>query len=66
MASRQAQTAYDPAKPRRSQRSGKQKGATIYLSAVELERAGIDPDGDPPTYKVWATSKGGIMVRLYA
>lgn len=66
METRQQITAYDPAKPRRMRRSQREKGGHIYIAAAELRKAGIDPDGPPPTYKVWATSKGGIMVRLYA
>lgn len=58
-------TRYDPARPRRAQRTGRQKGVRIYVAADELRRAGIDPDGDLPTYKVWGTSKGGVMVRFY-
>ena len=59
-------TRYDPAKPRRSQRAGAEKGVRIYIAAAELRKAGIDPDAEPPDYKVWATSKGGLMVRLYS
>jgi hypothetical protein len=38
----------------------------VYIPAVELAKAGFDPQGPVPLYRLWATSKGGVMVRLYA
>ena len=61
----QEQTTYDAARERRAQRHGSERGVRVYLSAAELRKAGIDPHGPAPTYKVWATSKGGLMLRLY-
>lgn len=57
---------YDPAARRRAQRAGRQRGCSIYIPVDELEKAGIDPDGPPPLYRVWGTKGGGLMVRLYA
>lgn len=50
---------------RRSTRRRREKGVTIYVPAAILTEAGIDVDADPPEYKLWATSKGGVMIRLY-
>ncbi len=66
METRQEQDSYDEAKPRKAQRSGQQRGVFIYVPAAELRKAGIDPHGEAPTYRVWGTSKGGVMVRLYS
>jgi hypothetical protein len=56
---------YDPALRRRSTRSGRSKGCHVYIAADELERAGWDPDGPPPFYRVWGSSRGGLFIRLY-
>jgi hypothetical protein len=56
---------YDHAKRRQSIRRGREKGCSIYIAADELERAGFDPDGPPPFYRVWGSSRGGLFVRLY-
>lgn len=57
--------AYDPALRRRGLRKGREKGCSIYISADELEAVGFDPDGPPPFYRVWGSSRGGLFVRLY-
>lgn len=58
---------YDPQKRRRAQRHGKRKAIRIEITAAELRKAGIDPDGPAPEYRVWGTAKGrgGVFVRLY-
>lgn len=56
---------YDEARRRKSQRHGPERGVRIFIPARELRKAGIDPDGPPPEYRVWATSGGGFMLRLY-
>lgn len=58
---------HDPAKRRRSQRAGKEKGVRIYIAAAELRAAGIDPHGPAPEYRVWpdTTKRGGMRLRLY-
>lgn len=56
---------YDPARRRQSARRGREKGCHIYIAADELERAGYDPEGPPPFYRVWGSSRGGLFVRLY-
>jgi hypothetical protein len=56
---------YDSALRRQSQRRGRQKGCFLYIPADELERAGFDPEGPPPFYRVWGSSRGGLFVRLY-
>jgi len=56
---------YDSALRRRSVRRGREKGCHIYSAADELERAGFDPEGPPPFFRVWGSSRGGLFVRLY-
>lgn len=58
-------TRYDPAERRQSRRSGRERGIHIYIAAAELRKAGIDPEGPPPKYRVWGSSRGGFMVRVY-
>ena len=70
MSERMAQTtSYDPARARVSDRRGRQRGVYVYLPAAELARAGIDPDGPPPTYRThgYRRSKHGhsVIVSLY-
>lgn len=65
----QATTSYDPARERVSDRRGRQKGVYVYLPAVELRAAGIDPDGPAPKYRTHGfqrSAKGHtIIVSLY-
>lgn len=56
---------YDPAARRRSKRTGREKGCWLYVPADELVAARIDPDGPPPFYRVWGSSRGGLFVRFY-
>jgi hypothetical protein len=56
---------YDPAASRQSVRRGRERGVWIFVPAHELRKVGIDPHADPPRYRLWGTSKGGIMARLY-
>jgi hypothetical protein len=65
MEHRQEQTTYDSAAPRQALRYGRERGIRINIPAAELRKAGIDPHGPPPTYRVWGTGGGGVMVRLY-
>lgn len=58
-------TRHDPARARKAQRYGKQRGVRIEIAAEELEKAGIDPHGAAPTYKVWA-GDGSVFVRFYS
>jgi len=46
-------------------RRGREKGCSVYIAADELERAGWDPEGPPPLYRVWGSSRGGLFIRLY-
>lgn len=57
---------YDPLRRRRSVRAGRERGCWVYIPAVELERAGIEPDSPPPLYRVWGGHRGGLVLRLYA
>lgn len=56
---------YDPARRRRAKRTGRERGCWLYVPAEELERAGIDPTGPPPWYRVWGRSRS-VLVGLYA
>jgi hypothetical protein len=56
---------YDHGERRRSLRKGRERGCSVYVAAEELRRAGIDPSGPPPFYRVWGSRGGSILVRLY-
>lgn len=58
---------YDPAKRRRGIRKGRDRGIWIYVPAVELAAAGLDPKDEkdgPPHYRLW-TRKRAVFVQLY-
>lgn len=59
-------TRYDPGRARRAVRQGKERGVRVYIPADELRKAGIDPHGAIPTYKVWGRRSGSVLVRLYS
>lgn len=56
---------YDSARRRRSLRRGRERGCSVYISAEELLKAGIDPKAAPPFYRVWAGNRGGVTVQFY-
>jgi hypothetical protein len=56
--------AYDQAARKKAVRQGRQKGCSIYIAAEELRDAGYG-DVAEVFYRVWATSEGGLQVRLY-
>lgn len=56
---------YDRALRRRSLRRGRERGCSVYIAAEELAKAGIDPNGEAPWYRVWAGSRGGVTVQFY-
>lgn len=56
---------YDAAHRRRSKRTGAERGCWVFIPADELRRAGIDPKGDPPRYRLWGRARGSILLRLY-
>lgn len=56
---------YDANERKQSRRAGRQRGCVIYIPLEELVKAGIDPEGPPPFYRVWGTARGGVFVRLY-
>lgn len=56
---------YDPQVRRRALRHGRERGCRVYIAADELEAAGIDPAGPPPSYRVWGSARGSILIRLY-
>jgi len=39
----------------------------VFIAASELRDAGIDPDGPPPTFRVWAgkSGRGSVQLRFY-
>ncbi len=57
-------TRHDPHRARKAQRHGKQRGVRIEIAAEELLKAGIDPYGPAPTFKVWP-GDGSVFVRFY-
>jgi hypothetical protein len=56
---------YDSAARRQSKRSGRETGCWAYIPAEELHKAGVDPAGPAPFYRVWGSSRGSVLVRLY-
>lgn len=58
---------HDHAEPRRSKRSGREKGCWTYIPAEQLAAAGITLDGPPPLYRTWTASDGRprVFVNLY-
>ena len=56
---------YDSGERRHSRRTRREKGVHLFVPAVKLAAAGIDPNGPPPDYSMWATSKGAMMLRFY-
>jgi hypothetical protein len=57
-------TRYDPARARQSVRRGREKGVWVFVPAVELEAAGIDPQAAAPKYRTWP-GDGSSRVRFY-
>jgi hypothetical protein len=64
-----ARVAPDTAAPKRSKRSGRERGCWTYIDAEQLQRAGLDPQGEPPYYvsRGYQRSKNGhsVIVSLY-
>lgn len=58
---------HDPMEYRRAKRSGRERGAWIYISAEQLMATGFDPADPPPLYRTWSSARGrgGLHVRLY-
>jgi len=56
---------HDPALRRQGARSGRERGCWVYIAAEQLARAGFDPLGPAPFYRIWPSSRGGLFVRLY-
>lgn len=46
-------------------RKQRERGCWIYVPQEELRAAGWPDDADPPWYRVWGSSRGGLMVRFY-
>lgn len=56
---------HDPAARRQAKRSGRERGCWTYIPAESLVKAGIDPAGPPPFYRVWGGARGRYIVVLY-
>lgn len=57
---------YDAAARRRSRRTARERGCWVYIPAVELQAAGVNPYAkQPPAYRVWGRRGGSVLVRLY-
>lgn len=56
---------HDAMQRRQATRKGRERGCSIYIPAEELLKAGIDPQGPPPFYRTWGSSRGSVLVRLY-
>lgn len=56
---------YDAAARRQAQRRGRERGCWVYIPMEELQKVGIDLDGEPPFFRVWGRERGSVLVRLY-
>lgn len=56
---------YDSAERRAGVRKGRERGCWVYIPAEELAKTGHDPHGAVPRYRVWGSSRGSVLVRLY-
>lgn len=59
---------HDPARRRRSKRSGRERGCWAYVPAEVLQAVGIDPAGPPPYFRTWPGPKRKnptVLVQLY-
>lgn len=56
---------FDPARRRRSQRSGREQGCWVYVPEEALRAAGFEPGEPPPLYRTWGWRRGSILLRLY-
>ena len=60
-----ARGGYDPYRRRFGRRAGRERGCWVYITAVELKKAGF-AEGDPaPFYRVWGRRNGSVLLRLY-
>lgn len=57
--------AYDSTQHKQSRRAPRRKGVDVFIPAEELRKAGVDPEGPAPAYRVWGSRNGSILVRLY-
>lgn len=64
-APRQETSRYDDQAPRKAQRKGRERGVWVFVPAAELRKAGVDPIGPPPLFRVWGRRGGSVLVRLY-
>lgn len=56
---------HDPARRRKAQRSGRQKGCWVYIPAESMPgRFKAEPDS-VPFYRVWGGPTDSLVVRLY-
>jgi hypothetical protein len=60
-----AESSHDRARRRRGKRSQRERGCWVYIPAVDLTAAGVDPNGPAPYYRTWGDRRGGVVVRLY-
>lgn len=57
---------YDRARRKRAvRRSAAERGVWIFVPAVELAKAGVDPHAEAPFYRVWGSRRGGLTARFY-
>ena len=56
---------HDTAERKQATRAGRRRGCYIYIVAEDLQKAGIDPYGPAPFYRVWAGKRGRFIVTLY-
>jgi hypothetical protein len=55
----------DLAARKRATRAGRRRGCYIYIPAELLEKAGFDPHGPTPWYRIYGGERGRYVVTLY-
>jgi hypothetical protein len=55
----------DLAARKRATRRAREKGCSVYIPAELLEKAGLDPHGEPPWYRIYGGERGRYVVTLY-
>lgn len=55
----------DPARRRKAQRQGREKGCWVYIPAGSLPAAFAGENAPDPYYRVWGGPRDTVIVRLY-
>ena len=56
---------HDPARRRKAQRQGREKGCWVYIPAQMLQAAGFPEASPAPFYRLWGGRRGSLLLTLY-